>query len=85
MVSLYYDSLMRHQSDVPLRVVEIILSQREDIDKKQFKEAIESCRLLLENKKTAPPAADTAPKDSMVTHTHTHTKIIMQHSPTHTN
>ncbi len=50
MICLYFDSLLRNHADVTLRVVEILISQREDLksSKSQIKEALQSCKETLE-------------------------------------
>jgi len=63
MISLYYDSLLRHQGEVPLRVVEILLTQREGMDKSKVKEALASCKELKEKRPPVPDA--NAPKESL--------------------
>jgi hypothetical protein len=45
---LYFDSLLRNHAGVSLRIVEIVLPQREDLSKSEQKEAILGCKDILD-------------------------------------
>ena len=64
MICLYFDSLLRNHAGVTLRVVEIVLPQREDLSKSEQKEAILGCKDILDK---FAPDTNNPPKEGNTT------------------
>eukprot|EP00026_Physarum_polycephalum_P002446 Phypoly_transcript_02452.p1 GENE.Phypoly_transcript_02452~~Phypoly_transcript_02452.p1 ORF type:complete len:720 (+),score=153.74 Phypoly_transcript_02452:634-2793(+) len=65
MICLYFDSLLRNHAGVSLRIVEILLSQREDLSKSEQKEAILGCKDILDKYS---PDPNNPPKEGLFSH-----------------